>query len=355
MAPRPRWWHQLQASKKEVLLAVDLYNRSGEERQLEAFIVHMSIGWLKLLQARAERDGDDLYVRDSRGRRIRAQDSDWAHKPLKTAESDWVHKPLKALVEEFFEPKDARLANLIFFIHLRNRIEHRHERDIATLVAGRTQALLLNYESTLVELFGANEGLSNRLRFPIFLSSITEDAAEALKNVRSRVPKGILEWLQDFNAALEPDLASDQKFDFRIYLIPHTGPKTEADAAMSFVRLEELSDEQRATMNEVQTIVRDRQVPVSDLGALLPNQVAEKVAAAIGRPFTAHTHHARAWRYFGVRPPSGASDPAKTKTDFCRWNPAFKQYVYTENWVNYLIRKMSDEGTYRKAMAWSVD
>jgi hypothetical protein len=156
--------------------------------------------------------------------------------------------------------------------------------------------------------------------------------------------------VQDFDATLELDLAADQKFDFRIYLVPYTGPKTEADAAMSFVGLEDLTEDQRAVMNQVQTIIRDRQVPVSDLGALLPTQVADRVAAAIGRPFTAHTHHARAWRYFGVRPPNGAADPAKTKSDFCRWNPAFRQYVYAESWVNFLIRKLSDEETYRQVM-----
>lgn len=54
MAPRPRWWHQLQSSKNEARLAIDLYNRSGSERQLEAFIVHMSMAWLRLMQARTE-------------------------------------------------------------------------------------------------------------------------------------------------------------------------------------------------------------------------------------------------------------------------------------------------------------
>lgn len=48
MAPRAHWEHVLQPSKNEVRLAVDLYNRSGDARQLEAFIVHMSLGWLKL-------------------------------------------------------------------------------------------------------------------------------------------------------------------------------------------------------------------------------------------------------------------------------------------------------------------
>lgn len=49
MAPRPGWWHHLQASKEEVRLAVDFYNRSGNQRQLEAFIIHMSLGSIKLV------------------------------------------------------------------------------------------------------------------------------------------------------------------------------------------------------------------------------------------------------------------------------------------------------------------
>jgi hypothetical protein len=343
MAPRARWWHQLQASKSEVTLAVDLYNRSGHERQLEAFIVHMSIGWLKLLQAKVERDHGDLYVRDRRGRRIRTQDGEWTHKPLRT------------LAEEFFGLHDARFVNLMFFIGLRNRIEHRYERDIATLIAGRTQALLLNYETTLVELFGVENSLGTQLRFPLFLSSITESAADALKNVRKRIPRGILEWIQDFDLTLESSMIADQKFDFKIYLIPYTGPKTQADAAMTYIRLEELSDDELATMSQAQTIIRDRKIPVSDLGALLPTQVAARVADAIGRPFTASTHHARAWRYFGIRPPEGATDPTKTRTEFCRWNPAFMRYVYTESWVNFLIRKLSDEETYRAVMALPRD
>ena len=96
MPARRRWWHQLQASKDEVRLAVDLYNRVGQERQLEAFVVHMSIGWLKMLQARYEKDGGrrTLYELDARGRRQRIR------------QGDWVMKPLSALLGETYADND---------------------------------------------------------------------------------------------------------------------------------------------------------------------------------------------------------------------------------------------------------
>lgn len=334
MAPRPRWWHQLQASKNEALLAVDLYNRSGSERQLEAFIVHMSIAWLRLLQARFERDGDDIYIRDAKGRRQRERGGDWRTKSL------------RVMASEQFGDRDPKRTNLEFFISLRNKIEHRYERDIAALVAGKTQALLLNYERFLVEAFGTDESLGHQLRFPLFVSSITEDAVKALKAVRRRVPKAVLDYVQDFDAALDPDLASDHQYDFRIYLLPKTSAKSEADVAMSFVRIDELTEEQRALMEQVQTVIREKEVPVADLDTLLPGQVAKRVQKGIGRRFGPYEHTC-AWRHYDVRPETGSETPTRTKGEFCRYNPTFRQYVYTEAWVKYLTRKLSDPEEYK--------
>lgn len=341
MPARKKWWHVLQASKNEVRLAVDLYNRSGTERQLEAFIVHMSMGWLKLLQAHGEKISHDIYIRNDRGHRVRSEDGDWAHK--------WLRK----LVNELFTANDARRTNIEFFQGLRNKIEHRYENNIAAVVAGRTQAHLLNYEETLTEFFGDDEALADELRFPLFLSTLTSDATAALKVVRAQVPTGVLEWIQDFDAEVEPTVAADQRFDFRIFLIPQTGAKTDADAAMTFVHSKDLTPEQNAVMDQARTIIREKRVPVADLGNLLPGQVVERVEAALAEPFNMHLH-SQAWKYFRVRPASGADDPSATKADFCRYNDAFGRYVYTEAWVDYLTRKLSDKATYDAVVAFQA-
>ena len=301
MAARKRWWHVLQASKNEVRLAVDLYNRSGTERQLEAFIVHMSMGWLKLLQAHAQDIGHDVFIRSDRGHRIRSEDG------------DWTYKGLRKLADELFPANDPRRTNIEFFQGLRNKIEHRHENNIAALVAGRTQAHVLNYEESLTEFFGADEALADELRFPLFLSSLTSDATAALKAVRSQVPKGVLEWIQDFDAEVEPTIAADQRFDFRIYLIPQTGPKSEADAAMTFVHSKDLTPEQNAVMDQARTIIREKQVPVADLGALRPAQVVEKVAKASQKPFNMHLH-SQAWKYFSCAAADGSDEPERDQS-----------------------------------------
>lgn len=333
MAPRPRWWHQLQASKKEALLAIDLYNRSGHERQLEAFLVHMSMAWLRLMQAKTEMDMGDLHVRDKRGWRKKHQDG------------GYLMKSLHELTKELLQDTDPRKANLEFFTGLRNVVEHRYEKDIASVVAGRTQAHVLNYESTLVEWFGDVEGLGEELRFPIFISTFSGDAVASVKEARNRVPKGVLDWLQDFDANLDQATHDAPQFEFRVFLIPHTGPKTGADAAMTFVKMDELDATQKAAMDQVQTIIRDKHVPVANLGFLKPTEVAAKVAAGLGQAFSVHDH-TKAWRYYGVRPPTGDPKPEATKAQFCVWDTTFQQHVYTEAWAAYLLRHLSDQKTY---------
>lgn len=337
MAPRPRWWHQLQAARQEAVLAVDLYNRSGHERQLEAFIVHMSIAWLKMLQAKYDRDKIDFYVRNSKGHRQRTRDG------------DWVTKPLHQMMTERFDERDPRRINLEFFIGLRNKIEHRHERDIATLISGRTQAFMLNFEKTLVSEFGHDESLGDSLRFPLFISSITDDAIEAVKAVRKRIPKGVAEYIQDFDASLEPELSDHPSYDFRVYLVPKTAGKTSADVAMSFVRIEDLNPEQLALMDKMQTIIRDKEVPVSDLNALLPGEVAKQVAQLLGARFSVNDH-SLAWKFYEVRPPEGDAHPERTKSQFCTYNRAFKRYIYSEAWVKYLARHLSNADTYQEVI-----
>jgi hypothetical protein len=338
MAARAKWWHQLQASKDEVRLAVDLYNRVGQERQLEAFVVHMTLGWLKLLQARYLKDGKQraLYHLKN-GRRQRTKDG------------DWLMKPLSELMKESFKSADPIRLNVEFFVGLRHKIEHRFDQDVAALVAGKTQALVLNYEKEIEKHFGAGECLGNELRLPIFVSSITDDAVEAIKRVRARVPRSVLEYVQDADAAVDPEAAADNAYDFRLYLIPHTGPPSEADAAMTFVRLEDLDAEQRAQVDAAMMIIREKQVPVSNFGSLLPNQVVSRVSEEARLAFNM-SDHTRCWQFFEVRPQANDPNPERTKPQFCRWDAAFERWVYTEAWVAYLIRKLGDEDLHTKIL-----
>ncbi|MBB0993651.1 DUF3644 domain-containing protein [Dietzia sp. SLG510A3-3B2-2] len=342
MAPRPKWWHILQASKNEAVLAIDLYNRSGKQRQLEAFIVHMSLAWLRLFQAKTLKDGGDLHTRDKKGHRIPVVD----RSPGGRTDRDYVMKPLSALTAELLPENDPRRASLEFFTGLRNRIEHRYEKDISQLVAGKTQAHVINYEQTLVEWFDRSESVASELRFPIFASSITEDAVEAVKRVAATVPRSLQQWIYEFDSNLDESVSVSNGYDFRIFLIPQTGPKSQADAAVHFVNRNELSDDQSDIFEQVQVIVKNKNIHVSNLDKLLPQEVADRVQSKIGFRFSTNDH-ASAWRHYGVRPPGDLIKEDQTDQRYCVADRISKKYVYTNAWVNLLIKELSDPDRFK--------
>lgn len=331
MAPRPRWWKHLQEAKKEALLAVDLFNRVDDLRRLEAFIVHMQIAWTYLLQARFERDGVDYWHRDRTGRRVRGKDGEFRTWSLGDC-----------LAEEFPDPHHPVRRNVEFFIGLRNRIEHRASPATVPTVTGRCQSMIMNFEETLVIRFGDDEGLADRLRFPVFLSSLTSGAVESLKETYKRIPRAVASYVENFDAALDEDVLDDARYEFRVLLVQKTGPRSTADVAMEFVRLDELNDEQRQGVEKMQTLVRDKQVPVAHFDHVKASDVSKRVELALGVPFSVYGEHVTAWRHYKVRPESGSDAPEQTNARYCVYDPAHNDYLYTQAWIDKLIMDLGD-------------
>jgi hypothetical protein len=141
--------------------------------------------------------------------------------------------------------------NVEFFIGFRNKIEHRYEQLLEPVVAGKAQSLIMNYEQMLIDAFGEKESLADRLRFPVFLTALTDGAVAALKEVHKRLPKRLTKYVSDYDESLTGDVRDDHRYEFRVYLVQQTGPKTDADASMRFVRYDDLTDEERAKLEQV--------------------------------------------------------------------------------------------------------
>jgi hypothetical protein len=89
----------------------------------------------------------------------------------------------------------------------------------------------------------------------------------------------------------------DLRYEFRVCLVQQTGPKSEAGVSMKFVRYDDMTDEERAQLDQVHTIVWEKQVPVVNLGRHKPGLVCRRVGEVLAVKFTASSEHARAWRY----------------------------------------------------------
>jgi hypothetical protein len=251
---RAAWRTTLEASRQEALLAVDLYNESKKDRRLEAFFVHMHLAWLYLLHARFRRDGIGYHYREGNGHFVRVDGEPKAWELARCAEERWDESsPVRK--------------NLELTILIRNRIEHRHTEALAVVAGGYAQALVVNYENELTSTFGEPQSLAEYLRFPILLGSITPDGMRRMLKLTEQVPTATRGLIAEFVSGLEPAIKEDHRFEFRLHLIPKTGAKSEADLSMSFVREDDLTDEQRETLESLNErgllVVREHNRPVA--------------------------------------------------------------------------------------------
>jgi len=327
---KPRWHYILLESQRQALKAVDEWNLSAGS--YSDFITHMHRAWHYLLHAEFHRDKIEYHYRDPKsGRRIKVDGE-----PKAWALEDCVK-------HRYPQANDPVRLNLELFIKLRNKIEHRYEHGLKIATGGRAQALVVNYEAEIAAQFGPAYSLADCLRFPIFLQAITGVGAQDIRKVVSKLPRRTRDLITKYEADLDQEVLDDLRYDYRIRLVPMVGAKTEADLAIDFVKLDDLSEDERRVMTQSgrtgTVIVRDRQVEVAAKDKLRPMQVVELVQPQVPFHFTIATH-TEMWRRLKVRPAAGASDPYQTDARYCVYDEPFRTYVYTPAWVKRILKEV---------------
>jgi len=325
----PKWRHTLNEAKRLAIKAVDEYNCSTGH--YADFIGTMVRAWLYLLQAEFQRDKIDYSYKDQDGN------------PIMIDGEPKLWDVLKSAKEHFPASNDPIRINLELFIALRNKVEHRYEHALKTAAGGRAHALVINFEQELVAKFGAQHSLADQLRFPLFVESITapehKDSIKATSALRAAQTV-----LAKFDADLDSKVLDDQRYDFRVRLVPMLGPKSEADAAMEFVNLNELTDDERKVMIEAgragKVVTKLRKVPVSAAGCMLPKRVVSEVQKRVLFDFNMG-QHTRMWKRFKLRPARWVvPDGGDTVSEFCIPDEPTRQYVYTPAWVEKIVNEI---------------
>jgi hypothetical protein len=150
-------------------------------------------------------------------------------------------------------------------------------------------------------------------------------------------------YIESYDASLPEETLRSPQYEFKVLLIPAVSSKAQADLAIEFVHADRLSEEERSRLEEALVLIKHRQVGIANLGRLKPSDVVGRVASVFS--WFNMAHHTTAWKHFGIRPPTGAPNPAETDQKYCLWDSPHRDYVYTDAWVRKLIATFAEGPT----------
>jgi len=328
----------LEASIDAALLAVEIYNKPRTTFRSEGFITLMVMAWTRLFHAYFNNTiGDKYYYKQKNGR----------YEIIDGERKAWE---LSTCLKKYKKLTDPVKSNLEFFIKLRNKIEHRHidRREIDTLIFGECQSFLYNYENLLVALFGNEYSINEALVYSLQFSQIrTQKQDKASRSALSKDLSDIVSFIENYKNSLEEDIYNSLEYSIKLIQIPKISNTNRADAAIEFVKWDELNDEDKEAYEKISVIIKDKKVTVeaANVGRLKPSDVVRKVNDVLNEnpKFTINLN-VTLYKLFKIRPPNGADDPFETNTDFCLYDETHNDYVYQEKWVEFVIHFLQTSG-----------
>ena len=324
----------LENSINSALAAVETYNRPKASFRIENYIVLMIIAWTKLFHAYFQvKIGERYFYKEKNGR----------YKKIDGEKKAWELKEcLKNFqkISDEYKLSDAVIANLKFFIGIRNRIEHRYwdSSTLDILLFGECQSLLYNYENTAVALFGKEYPLNTCLAYALQFPHLR--VAKQLASQRELLSKDmqdIKKYIDKYKTDLPQEIFDSQEYSVKLLQIPKVSNTNRSDLAVKFVNWSSISDDDKKNYNKITTIIKDKIVKqsVSNANMLKPGDVIRAVKEKTKIELT-QSNHTDLWKSFGVRPNSKAESKFDT-LEYCIYDEPHNDYLYTSEWVDFVV------------------
>lgn len=319
----------LDGSMNSALLAVEIYNKPRSAFKSEAFIALMIMAWTKAFHAYFHSIIGDKYFETKDGKPVFVDKEN-------TMKKYWG---LQACINKYGKLKEEVRKNIEFFIPLRNKIEHAHlsSKEIDVAIFGECQALLINYESFLIDNFGSNFSINESLVFSLQFSRIrSKEQEQANKEIQIPAVKDLLNYIETYRKGLPPAILGSQDYRIKIQLVPVLSGTSSSDLPVEFVRL---GPGESIDGKNLTAIIRDKIVEkeVVGKGTLIHTDVFNRVNEKLGH-YILSSHSLNAFNYvFSIKPIKGEKkDLTETNRKYCEYHIKFKRYQYTSDYVDLL-------------------
>jgi hypothetical protein len=325
----------LESAVESALLAVEIYNKPRTPFRVEGFITNMIMAWTRLFHAHFNHTiGSKYYYKNLIGRYVK----------IDGERKSWE---LKNCIAEYGQLDDSVKYNLIFFIRLRNKIEHRHiERDeIGIMIFGECQSMLYNFENLLIDFFGEEYALNEALAFSIQFSRIRKKSQmKASKKLLSKGVRELKTFIDKYRSSLPDKVFEKQEYSIKLIQVPKVSNTSRSDLAIEFVNWNSISDEDKENYEKVTAIIKDKVIKKEAInpGKRKPGDVISKVNDEINFAIN-HYDHKCLYTCLKIRPASAndIDDPFETNTNYCHYDEVHDDYIYQDEWAELIIRAIN--------------
>lgn len=336
----------LEKSKDSAILAIETYNKPAVKFKSGGFVVMMVIAYTALFHAIFFKRKIRPYYKEDNGYFYKKVDGDYKFWELNTC------------LKEYFktDTQNPIRKNLDFFVKLRNKIEHRSFPEIDSNIFGECQSMLLNYDDLIESEFGSSWCLREALSFSLQLFRSPVNLGEAVK--ANKDLGSVVDFIESYRSSISTDVVDSGKYSFKAFLVQVANHPSASATPIQFIRYDSLDDKEKAKINKLAALVKYKykEVSVSNANLIKPSAVQRRVQLGLGDPkvlrngnmrdkFTMDAH-TRSWKKYNVRPLGNADQPEKTNQDYCIYDQPHDDYLYTDAWVEFLIKDLSDEAKF---------
>ncbi len=331
----------LDGSINSALTAVETYNRPRTLFRIENYIVLMIIAWTKLFHAFFQSEiGERYFYKEKNGRykKIDGEKKAW--------ELTECIREYQKLRKSYSNLSEATVANLNFFIGLRNKIEHRYwdGSSLDILLFGECQALLFNYETLMVTLFGDDYSINTCLAYALQFSHLrAQEQIKAQRDLLSKDMQDIKKYIDKYKTDLPQEIFDSQEYSIKLLQIPKISNANRHDLSVEFVNWNTLNDEDRENYNRISTIIKDKVIVqrVSNASLMRPCDVINAVKQQSGVNLS-YNDHTLLWKCFKVRPQTNSGAKFDTIPRYCIYDEPHNDYLYSEDWVSIIVQLLRE-------------
>jgi Protein of unknown function (DUF3644) len=335
-------------AKESALLAIEVYNKPAIKFRSAGYIALMVIAWTALFHAVFLRKKINPYYSSKQGE-------------YEIIDNDYRHWELKECLKHYWgnDTGNAIRKNLEFFIPLRNKIEHRHIPELDNTIFGECQALLLNFDAFLGEHFGNKYQLRESLSFSLQLFPSGDSFSQAVKANKSLAD--VKKFIDDYRGMLSTSLINSSQFSFKAFLIQVANHQSADSLPIQYINYDKLTDTEKEEFQKFAVMIKLKNNSILNDNNIKSSIVVKRVQAATGDIKIQRTYntvdkfnmnvHTKCWKHYKVRPLTNSENPELTNQKYCIYDKAHNDYLYTEEWVSFLIEKMNSDSEYQKVLS----